>query len=66
MYYIDLSMSTSGQPGPKPEGGMNHSNHATDETQDHAGAFRGAVHKGLYRLWEEPGQNGRREIYLRL
>lgn len=43
---------------------MNHSDHAIDETQDHAGALRGAVHKGLYRLWEEPGQDGRRKIYL--
>ncbi len=48
------------------KGGMKHSDHATDETQDHAGAFRGAVPKGLYRLWEEPSQDGRREIYLRL
>ena len=59
-------MIASGRPGPKPEGGTDYSDHTADETQDHAGALRGAVPKGLYRLWEEPSQDGRREIYLRL
>ena len=59
-----VTTGASGQLGPKPEGGMDHSDHTTDETQDHAGTIHSAVHKGLYRLRKEPGQDGRRKIYL--
>lgn len=59
-------MIASGRPGPKPEGGTDYSDHTADETQDNTRSLDCAVHKGLYRLWEEPGQDGRREIYLRL